>query len=83
MELTGFSFEGETGVLIGLLLGGKLSRGVLITSNDDVSLEIEFLVLSSNLESVRSLSLSSKTSISASELSETSIENEEKGNKIT
>ena len=74
VELTGFSFEGDNVVVVvlGLLMGIMSSfRGVFITSNDDVSLEIEFRVFSSNFGSDRSLNLSSITSISASELSKT------------
>ena len=62
------SFDGDMGAVLGLLMCDVSSRGVLITSNDEVSLEIEFRVFSSNLGSDLSLSLSSTTSIS-SELS--------------
>ena len=65
MKLAALSFDGDKA---GLLLCDASSRGVLITSNDEVSLEIEFRVFSSNLGSDLSLSLSSTTSIS-SELS--------------
>ena len=68
MELAALSFDGDMGVVLGLFMCDVSSRGVLITSNDEVSLEIEFRVFSSNLGSDLSLSLSSTTSIS-SELS--------------
>ena len=50
VELTGLSFEGDKVVVIGLLIGSIITsfRGVFITSNDEVSLEIEFRVFSSN-----------------------------------
>ena len=72
VELAGLSFEGDKVVVIGLFIGIISSfRGVFITSNEDVSLEIEFRVFSSNFRSDLSLNLSSTTSISASELSKT------------
>ena len=73
VELTGLSFEGDKVVVIGLLIGSIISsfRGVFITSNDEVSLEIEFRVFSSNFGSDLSLNRSSIISISASELSRT------------
>ena len=86
VELTGFSFEGDNVVVVvlGLLMGIMSSfRGVFITSNDDVSLEIEFRVFSSNFGSDRSLNLSSITSISASELSKTDCYDEFQRIKIT
>ena len=70
VELSGLSSEGDKVAVIGLFIGMISSfRGVFITSNDDVSLEIEFRVFSSNFRSDLSLNLSSITSISASELS--------------
>ena len=73
VELIGLSFEGDKVVVIGLLIGSIISsfRGVFITSNDEVSLEIEFRVFSSNFGSDLSLNRSSIISISASELSKT------------
>ena len=73
VELTGLSFEGDKVVVTGLLIGSIISsfRGVFITSNDEVSLEIEFRVFSSNFGSDLSLNRSSIISISASELSRT------------
>ena len=73
VELIGLSFEGDKVVVIGLLIGSIISsfRGVFITSNDEVSLEIEFRVFSSNFGSDLSLNRSSIISISASELSRT------------
>ena len=68
MELAALSFDGDKSAVLGLFMCDVSSRGVLITSNDEVSLEIEFRVFSSNLGSDLSLSLSSTTSIS-SELS--------------
>ena len=73
VELIGLSFEGDKVVVMGLLIGSIISsfRGVFITSNDEVSLEIEFRVFSSNFGSDLSLNRSSIISISASELSRT------------